>query len=81
MQQPSGEKSNQCSYGHRSKGSHLPKREMHRVEEKLHHEVLPVDIDPTPEISETSGQKVEMVRFGEIKAEHVQQTYDQVKIP
>ena len=54
---------------------------MSRIEEELHHEVLPVDINPAPEIGETRSQKVEMVCLRQVKTKHVQQTHNQVERP
>ena len=52
---------------------------MHGVKEELHHEVLPVDVNPAPEISEARSQKVEMVCLWQVKTKHVQQTHNQVE--
>ena len=43
---------------HRRECAHLPQLEMGRIEEKLHDEVLPVDINTTPEIGEARGEEI-----------------------
>ena len=49
------------------------------VEEKLHHEVFPVNVNATPEIGEACGEVIQMVGLGKIKTKHEQQTYNQVE--
>ena len=72
MQQPGGEKGRQRRHRQRTQWAKLPQGEMRRIEEKLHHEVLPIDINPAPEISETRSQQIQMVGFRKIKTKHVQ---------
>jgi hypothetical protein len=43
-----------------------PKKD--RIKEDLLHEVLPVDIDPAPEINEARGQHISMVALGHVEA-------------
>lgn len=52
---------------------------MHRIEEKLHHEVLPINVNATPKVGETRSKVIKMMGLRKIKAEHKQQTYDQVE--
>ena len=44
------------------------------IKEKLHDEVLPVDIDASPEVGKAGGQKIQVMCFWKVKTEHVQQT-------
>ena len=47
-------------------------RKYSRVVEDLHHEVLPVDVDPAPEVGEARREEVVVVRLGQVEAEQVQ---------
>ena len=52
---------------------------MRGIEEELHHEVFPVDVNPAPEVGEACGEIIEMVCLRQVKTKHVQQTHNQVE--
>ncbi len=54
--------------------------EVYGIEDDLHHEVLPVDLNPPPEVGEARRQVEEPVCFGQAKAEQVQDPDDHVKL-
>jgi hypothetical protein len=47
---------------------------------QLHHEVLPVDVDPPPEVQEAAGEVVLVVRLRQAEPEEVQGPDDQVEL-
>src|SRR5207247_2587068 len=51
-----------------------------RVVEELQHEVLPVDVDPPPEVREARGEIVAVVRLRQVEAEEMEQADDHVEL-
>src|SRR4029434_37700 len=47
---------------------------------ELHHEVFPVNVDAAPEIGKAGRQVIQVVGFGQAKAEQVQHAADQVEL-
>src|SRR6266545_5404331 len=58
----------------------MPDSEVGGVIKHLHHEVLPIDIDPAPYIGEAGGQEVEKVCFRQVETKQMQNANDQVKL-
>src|SRR5687768_7700444 len=50
------------------------------IEEGLHQEVLPVDVDPPPDLAEARREEVVVVSAREVPAEEVEHSADQVEV-
>ena len=66
---------------HQRHGVPVPAQlEVRRVVEHLEHEVLPVDVDPAPEVRDARREEVLVVRLRQPEAEQVQHAHDQVEL-
>ena len=59
----------------------LAKAEIGGIVEDLQHEVLPVDVDPPPEVREARRQEIPMMRLREVESEQVKHADDEVEVP
>src|SRR4029077_10214399 len=61
VQQPGSKESRQRRYRHRPQCPHSPQLKVGWIKEELHHEVLPIDINAAPKISEARSKELKMV--------------------
>ena len=59
----------------------LPEAEIGGVVEDLQHEVLPIDVDPPPEVREARCQEIPMMRLREVESKQVKHANHDVEIP
>ena len=82
MQQPGAEKHPEHTERNSNddRGSLSPQHKEGWKEKQLRHEVLPVDVDASPDITKTCRQKELVVSSWQIKSEKMQQAGDHMKL-
>src|SRR3546814_3996178 len=80
MQQPRDEEDDNSRDDDRGDIAIPPQLEEQRIVEDLHHEVLPVDVYPPPEVGEAGREAVEVVSGCQVESEEMQHSRDEVEI-
>jgi len=79
MEQPGTEENNQGTEYKSGRASPATRFHKQRIEEDLHHEVLPIDINPPPVVVEPVCKIVESVRLGKVEPEQAHEANDEMK--
>jgi len=79
MQQPGEQKYNECT--EYKSGCTSPVTSLHedRIEENLHHEVFPVDVDTPPVVVKPGRKEIQFVRLWKVESEHAHQANNEME--
>src|SRR5580693_6999382 len=80
MQEPCHDYNQRCGQELCSKLALPPHLEIGREVDNLHHEVFPINIDPTPEVVDAARQQITAVGRWQVVSKEVQHSDDDVEL-